>query len=111
MSTPTLNWTDQARLEYLSAVAWYAEHSSNDIADRFIDAMAEASHRIVDYPALGSDAYSKALPGAVLRFCKARDFPYLLFYIEIADESRIEVLRVLHERRDIPQHLAASSDE
>jgi len=46
------------------------------------------------------------LPG--LRFWPLQRYPYLVFYIELADH--IDIWRVLHSQRDIPAWLHDDAD-
>lgn len=55
---------------------------------------------IAERPALGSQRYSTFLGNDGLRHRSMSRFPYLTFYRERDD--RVEIVRVLHERRDIP---------
>lgn len=86
-------------------VAYYMREVGADTARNFIDALAAGTARIGKNPKLGSLRYAEflAIPG--LRNRKLQRFPYLLFYLERADY--IDVWRVLHSARDIPEWLAA----
>jgi len=73
------------------------------VAEAFVDALRAAYEGIRHSPEIGALRYAHALNLPGLRFWKCGRYPYLVFYLERAD--RIEVLRVLHERRDIPRWL------
>lgn len=87
------------------AVAHYLDHAGSDVAIGFIDRLEEAFGHIADSPASGSPRYGHEvnLPG--LRSCPLGSYPYLVCYMTAA--GRIDVWRVLHERRDIPAWLRA----
>jgi toxin ParE1/3/4 len=77
------------------------------LAEQFqADLEASISH-IQMNPGTGSPRYSKLWPrsGRVskLRFWLLTQFPYSIFYVE--HEDWIDVVRVLHQASDIPQHL------
>ena len=80
-----------------------AAAKSTTVALRFIDALEAAYEHIRRAPATGSPYYAHELNLPGLRVWRCKRYPYLVFYVEHAD--RIEVWRVLHARRDIPQWL------
>jgi toxin ParE1/3/4 len=86
-----------------AAVDYYAREAGVETALGFIDALQSAYRAIADHPALGSPRHARelALPG--LRSRAPKGFPYLVFYVE--RESKIDVWRVLHSRRDIPSRM------
>jgi toxin ParE1/3/4 len=84
------------------AVDYYAAESVAT-ADRFIDELKRYVQLIGKTPRIGSPRYSHELNIAGLRFQKVGKFPYLIFYVE--HEEYIDVLRVLHEHRDMPRTL------
>lgn len=88
-----------------------AEHDIDEAVDylfnenpraalRLLDAIREACDAISRNPGIGSLRFSDVLPAKGLRFWAVKDFPYLVFYFERHD--RIDVVRVLHAKRDIP---------
>jgi toxin ParE1/3/4 len=84
------------------AVDYYAGESVAT-ADRFIDELKRHVQLIGKTPRIGAPRYSHELNIAGLRFQKVGKFPYLIFYVE--HEEYIDVLRVLHEHRDMPRTL------
>jgi toxin ParE1/3/4 len=84
------------------AVDYYAVESVAT-ADRFIDELKRLVQLIGKTPRIGSPRYSHELNIANLRFQKMGKFPYLIFYVE--HEEYIDILRVLHEHRDMPSKL------
>jgi toxin ParE1/3/4 len=68
---------------------------------RFARAVEVLTRSIEENPNIGSLRYAHLLPN--LRWCKVNGFPYLLFYLERG--AHIDVLRVLHGHRDLPQYL------
>jgi toxin ParE1/3/4 len=84
------------------AVDYYAAESVS-AADQFIGELKRSVDLVGKTPCIGSPRYSHELNIAGLRFQKLGKFPYLMFYIE--REEYIDVLRVLHEHRDMPGQL------
>lgn len=69
----------------------------------FIDALESALAHIARAPATGSPRYAHELNIPGLRFWQCKRYPYLVFYVERA--GGIDVWRVLHGKRDIPNWL------
>jgi toxin ParE1/3/4 len=94
---------ERAKLDVEEAVAYYAREAGEGIALDFIEALERAYGRLARHPASGSPrlAHELDLPG--LRFLPLRKFPYLIFYVELSEH--IDVWRVLHAARDIPEWL------
>lgn len=86
------------------AVDYYIAEAGVDAAFGFADSLEAAYRAIADRPAAGSARYADqvAVPGLRSRMLKR--FPYLVFYYE--HEDHIEIWRVLHAERDIPNSLA-----
>jgi toxin ParE1/3/4 len=76
---------------------------------RFIDSIEHKLNLIADRPAIGSLRYARVLQRSNLRSFPEKRFQYLGFYIAFPD--RIDVLPILHGRRDIPAILQAPSGE
>lgn len=72
----------------------------------FVEDLESAYRHIGSHPASGSLRYAHELNLPDVRCWQLRRFPYLLFYTERAD--RIDLLRVLHARRDVPHWMAQS---
>ena len=101
MTGQSLILRERARRDIEQAVDHYRDAAGNQTALRFIDALARAFDHITRHPATGSPRYGHevGLPG--LRHWSLRRFPYLVFYVE--RNGQIDVWRVLHGGRDIPQ--------
>ena len=85
------------------AVVYYRDEAGPEIALRFVDDLEEAVGHIADWPGSGSTRFAELLGIPGLRSFAIARFPYVVFYMESADH--IDVWRVLHGRRDIPQTL------
>jgi toxin ParE1/3/4 len=89
------------------AIAYYAKEAP-DVVDHPIDAFETTYNAISDAPQTGSPRYGTSLDIPGLRSMLIEQFPYAIFYIE--HTHYIDVIRVLHQRRDIPTLLLGESD-
>ena len=94
---------ERARLDIGEAVEHYLAEAGPALALAFIDALEGACRSIAEQRAAGSSHYGHELEISGLRFSPAGTFPYPIFYCETGTE--IEVWRVLHGARDIPNRL------
>jgi toxin ParE1/3/4 len=85
------------------AAAHYADEAGPATARRFIDAVEQAFTLVARQPGIGSPRYAVELDLPGLRARSVEQFPYLIFYFEHTDH--IDVVRILHARRDIPASL------
>lgn len=74
-----------------------------DAATGFIDALEQAYKHISLHAATGSPRYGHELGLPGLRSWPLTHYPYLVFYLVSADQ--IDVWRVLHTSRDIPERM------
>lgn len=89
-----------------AALAYYIIEALDDVAMGFIDALEAGYRHIGEHPATGSPRYAHELNLPGLRCWQLPDYPYLIFYIELA--NHIDVWRVLHAQRDISAWLQSS---
>lgn len=85
-----------------AALAFLLKEGARPAALRLLEEFEAALSRIGERPAIGSPRYAHLLPG--LRYWSLRKHSYLVFYVEQPDF--VDVLRVLHAKRDIPAALA-----
>ena len=85
---------EQAIQHYLEEGAWKA-------ASDFVSALEEAFTHIGAHPESGSPRMGHELELPGLRAWPLSRYPYLVFYVE--REDHVDVWRVLHVRRDVPQ--------
>jgi toxin ParE1/3/4 len=90
-----LIWAPKAKHDVRNIWAYYARVASPDIADGVLREIEQSTARLADKPYLGRPR-ADVIPG--LRSVLAQ--PYLIFY-RLTDSS-VEIVRVLHERRDFP---------
>lgn len=86
------------------AVRYYGEEAGPEVALAFVDAFDAATSQLRDHPLIGSLRFSFELEIPELRSWPLPGFPYLLFYVP--DQDGVDLWRVLHAQRDIPNHLA-----
>lgn len=98
----------QASADVEAAVDHYLSENAADAAMGFIDALEQAYQHISLHAATGSPRTGQALGIAHLRTWPLTRYPYLVFYREAADH--IDVWRVLHTRRDIPERMRELED-
>lgn len=86
-------------------IAYCLGECAEQAACGLIDALEEAYAQIGRHAATGSPRYAHELNLPGLRFWPLTRYPYLVFYVERPDH--IDVWRVLHGARDIPQWMGA----
>ncbi|AYF77887.1 type II toxin-antitoxin system RelE/ParE family toxin [Nocardia yunnanensis] len=83
-----------------NAIDYYLESDADRAAADLIDAL-QATYRLIGlHPGIGSPRYGHELDIPGLRGRALTRLPYTVLYLERDDH--IDVLRVLHQRRDIP---------
>lgn len=103
MSLKKIVLRERADRDIDESLAYYLREAGDGVALSFIDQLQTVYRRVAAYPAAGSLRYAYELGFAGLRFIPLKRFPFLVFYVEGADQ--IDVLRVLHAERDIPPSL------
>jgi toxin ParE1/3/4 len=90
-----------ARSDVEAAVDYYAREAGSEVALGFIDALQAAYDLIAGHPEAGSLRYAYELGLPDLRSVPLKRYPYLIFYRD--QPNHVDVWRVLHGKRDIPQ--------
>jgi toxin ParE1/3/4 len=85
------------------AVTYYRDEAGPDVALEFIDALEAAISQVSTHPLMGSLRFAFELDIPELRSWRLQRFPYLIFYVSDGDD--VDIWRVLHTRRNIPEHL------
>src|SRR5512138_1359868 len=85
------------------ACSYYLDAGGVPLGLEFVDALERALDLIATNPAAGSPRYSIELDLPELRCWSLKDFPYVMFYVARAES--IDIWRVLHGKRDIPDSL------
>jgi toxin ParE1/3/4 len=91
---------ERAHRDVDEAIAYCLGENAPQAALGFINAVEQAYRHVSRAPAAGSPRYGHELNLPDLRCWVLRDYPYLVFYVEMSDH--IAVWRVLHAQRDIP---------
>jgi toxin ParE1/3/4 len=94
-----------ARDDVAAAVDWLALEAGEEVAAGLVAELEALYERIAVNPAMGSPRWGNELNLPGLRHRALKVHPYLVFYVERA--QRIEVVRVLHQARDIGSTLLA----
>ncbi|MCK9994002.1 MAG: toxin ParE1/3/4 [Alphaproteobacteria bacterium] len=94
-----------ARHNVDTAIDYYLSEGADQTAINFIGVLEQAYAQISRHPTTGSPRYAHALDLPGRRFWPLRRFPYLVFYIE--QNEHIDVWRVLHGQRDIPERMTS----
>lgn len=81
-----------------AAQDWY-DQAQAGLGEQFTTELEQALALLLLQPGIGSRRYAHLLKDKRLRFWALDRFPFLVFY-QIEGEY-LEVLRILHERRDI----------
>ena len=97
----------QANQDVDAIIAHYlAEDPSGGAALGFVDALERAYLHIARHPASGSQRYAHELDLPGLRAGPLTRAPHVVFYIE--RPNHVDVWRVLHGQRDIPEWIHES---
>lgn len=94
---------DQAVNDVQHAIDYYLDEGAAQAASKLIDAVQAAYRLIGRHPGSGSPRYGYELDIPGLRGRALAHFPYVILYVERTDH--VDVLRVLHQQRDIPERL------
>lgn len=103
MASRTVRLRARAASDVDTAVDHYQHEAGDAVALDFIESLEQAISRIQRSPHVGSLRFSYELAIPELRALGTKHFPYLIFYV--AHDDSIDVWRVLHTRRDIPNTL------
>ena len=100
-SRVALRWSPASRRDLRDIWKYYANVASVEIADRLLRDLEAAARQLSERPRLWRprDDLRPGLRAVLIR-------PYCLFYL--ARDSEIEIVRILHERRDIKAVLRKS---
>ena len=109
MSDKPVVLRERARNDIDDAVELYIDEAGPTVALAFVDALEHALRGIGEHPAAGSPRYAQELDVPGLRFRPAGKFPYLIFYVETGSE--IDVWRVLHGARNIPEWMREPGED
>lgn len=91
----------QAERDIEQGIEHYRTEGGELLSLKWVTAIESALRHLGANPKTGSTRYAAALKLAGLRFWPIKHFPYLIFYVE--RESQVDVWRVIHGQRDIPE--------
>ncbi len=85
----------------------YYQGIDPELATGFQGELLAAIAQVQVFPGMGSARYAQHwlenAPLLPLRFWLTKRFPYAIFYFD--QTQHIEIIRILHQASDIPQHL------
>lgn len=88
------------------AIEHHLEAGGPDLALGFVAALEAAIHHISSHPRSGSPRYGHELNLPSLRSWELSPHPQIVLYME--GRTQIDVWRILHGRRDIPEWMRES---
>ena len=97
-----------AREDIEAAIQFYLTKTSDRVALGFVDAVEAAINAVRTYPDSGSTRIGQESGIPQLRSQRTSGYPYLVFYRAV--EDHVEILRVLHVSRDLPDILSQLED-
>lgn len=101
MSTKVVVPRKAANQDVHAALDHDLQEASPAVAHKFVDQLDKGYAHLARYPGTGLPRHGHALSIPGLRCWPVAGFPYLVFYLDT--EDCIDVWRVLHDRRDIPE--------
>ncbi len=99
----------QANDDIDAAVSYLLAEAGVRVGTDFLNQLESAIKIISSQPGAGSQRFGHELDIADLRHRPMRQFPYLIFYLE--KERHIEIVRVLHTKRDISSSIPQDDTE
>jgi toxin ParE1/3/4 len=83
-------------------MAWYLQHATSELGERFLKAVQETAEALLDFPGMGfrPEFRHPALEGLSMHPVKGFE-KHLLLYAPIPDG--IELIRVYHAARDVDE--------
>ncbi len=100
---------EQANRDVDEAIAYYLTEANETVTLGFIAALEKAYGHIARHPATGSPRYAHELNLPGLRSWSLTRYPHIIFYVEHPDH--IDVWRILHGQRDIPEWMQEPNSE
>lgn len=108
MSVKPIRPRERAHRDVEDIVAYYEQEAGTDVALDFVAALEAGYQAIGLHPGIGSPRLIDLPDIPDLRGFPVRRFPHIVIYIERFDH--IDVVRVLHARRDFPAQVRESGD-
>ena len=93
---PEVKKRTQAQLDLIEAWGYVATEARPEVADKLLDRIEEKLSLLAENPGMG-----RSRPEIMQDL---RSFPverYNVYYLELPEQEGIELVRVLHQRRDI----------
>jgi len=93
--------------DIIEAIDFYNDTLAYQASTKFLDAIEKALRFIMAFPEAGSSRLSEILEFKQFKTWPLTKFPFLVVYI-VKDES-IEIVRLIHQKRDLSEPLRRES--
>ncbi|MDN3987562.1 type II toxin-antitoxin system RelE/ParE family toxin [Zwartia vadi] len=93
--------------DIIEAIDFYNDALAYQASTKFLDAIEKALRFILAFPEAGSSRLSEILELEQFKTWPLTKFPFLVVYI-VKDES-IEIVRLIHQKRDLSEPLRQES--
>ena len=93
--------------DIIAAIDFYNDALAYQASTKFLDAIEKALRFILAFPEAGSSRLSEILELEQFKTWPLTKFPFLVVYI-VKDES-IEIVRLIHQKRDLSEPLRQES--
>ena len=103
MTIKSLALHPRADLDIEDVLSHYQKQSAYLAGIKFLTELEKCFNFVKDFPDAGSVRIGHLVGRADIRTWPMRKFPFLLIYK--ATSNQVNILRVLHQRRDIPRWL------
>ena len=101
MKVKPTNLREKASQDVDQIIEFYLTKANEEAALGFVDALEKGLKHVGRHPKSGSTFHAHELNWPGLKSWPLRRYPYLVFYVEHSET--IDVIRVLHDQRDIPR--------
>ena len=102
-----VRWTAHAEADFIAIATWTVDNFGNKQAERYLSRVSSVVEALCDGPdhVLGRVRDDLA-PGVRTLHARRDGRPLRHFVVyRVVDEETIEVLRLLHDRMELPRHL------
>jgi toxin ParE1/3/4 len=102
----SLQRADEFNADFEQQYRWYADQAGEEIAERFLRAVADTLPRLAEQPDLGRRRkFRHPLLRDLFSFPVERPFQKILIFYRVT-ENTLQAWRLMHGARDLPRRLA-----
>lgn len=103
---PSLQRADEFNADFEQQYRWYADQAGEEIAERFLRAVADTLARLAELPDLGCRRkFRHPMLRDLRSFQVERPFQKILVFYRVT-ENILQAWRLMHDARDLPRRLA-----